>query len=169
MKTLRTLITLCLAGSAALFAADNKNSSRVQVEFREPEKFSDVKDSYLGSDKGREAILAEIHDFVVDRAGRMLPEGQSLSITFTDIDLAGDYEPGRHPNNDDIRLVKAIYPPRINLSYRVTDASGAVIKEGTKELRDLAFQNRITLNQNDRLRYEKDLLTDWFRSEFRKK
>ena len=42
----------------------------------------------------------------------MVPEGDKLTITFTDIDLAGDFEPWRGPQWDEVRIVKAIYPPR---------------------------------------------------------
>ena len=96
-----------------------------------------------------------------------MPEGHLLSVTFTDIDMAGDFEPWRGPRFDDIRIVKDIYPPRINLSFRLTDAEGNVVKEGTRELRDLAFMMKITMAfRDDPVRHEKALLDDWLRSEF---
>ncbi|HRE80261.1 MAG TPA: DUF3016 domain-containing protein [Opitutaceae bacterium] len=170
MKTLRLLLTLSLAGSAALFAADKQtSSSRVEVTFTEPEKFTDVKDSSFGSDKGRDATLEEFRDFITKRAEKLLPDGQKLSVNFTDIDLAGDYEPWRGPRGDDIRIVKDIYPPRLKFSYKITDAAGAVIKEEKKEISDLSFQMRLTIDRQDPLRYEKDLLSDWMKKDLRTK
>jgi len=170
MKTLRLLLTLSLAGAAALFAADKQTpSSRVEVTFTDPEKFTDVKDSYFGSDKGRDATLEEFRDFITKRAEKLLPEGQKLSVNFTDIDLAGDYEPWRGPRGDDIRIVKDIYPPRLKFSYKITDAAGAVIKEEKKEISDLSFQMRLTIDRQDPISKEKDLLSDWMKKDLRAK
>ena len=79
--------------------------------------------------------------------------------------LAG--EPWRGPRFDDVRIVKDIYPPRISLSFRLTDAEGNVVKEGKRELRDLAFMMKINMSfRDDSVRYEKALLDDWLRAEF---
>ena len=52
---------------------------------------------------------------VVKRANEVLPAGQTLTVTFTDIDLAGDFEPWRGGQAMDIRIVKDVYPPRMDL------------------------------------------------------
>ena len=91
----------------------------------------------------------------------------NVSFTITDIDMAGDFEPWRGPQFDDIRIIKDIYPPRIDLAFRLVDAEGNVAKEGKRELRDTAFLMRITMGtQTDTLRHEKQLLDDWMRDEF---
>jgi hypothetical protein len=92
-----------------------------------------------------------------------------LKVTFTDIDLAGDYEPWRGPQLMDVRIVKSIYPPRLTFTFQLTDESGRVLSEGERKLVDLGFQMRITRSFNDDLlRYEKDMLTDWLRDELKK-
>jgi hypothetical protein len=171
MKTslvLRTLalglaVVLCLPAAPAA-----KTNDRVQVVFFEPDRFTDVKDSYMGTEKGQAAILDQIRDYVQERAAKMLGDGQTLTVTFTDIDLAGDYEPGRGPRSDEIRLVKEIYPPRIDLSFKVTDANGEVIKQGERKLRDMAFLMKLSINTSDSLRFEKSLLDDWMRDDLRR-
>ena len=139
---------------------------RFQVSFFEPEKFADVKDSYSGTDRGRDAILSDIKNYIVQRAAVYVPDGQKLAVTITDIDLAGDFEPGAGPQWEDVRLVKEIYPPRINLTFKLTDANGNVLKTGTRRLQDLSFLMKLSVNNGDPLRYEKNLLDDWFRSDF---
>jgi len=63
--------------------------------------------------------------------------------------------------------VKDIYPPAIKLVFRLTDAEGNVLKEGKRELRDLAFMMKISMTfRDDSVRHEKALLDDWLRSEF---
>jgi hypothetical protein len=156
-KTLLAAGLLIVGSASSLFAADaatadNKKTSRIEVVFQDPEKFADVKEM--------------IKEHLERLAPSFVPEGHKLSVTFTDIDMAGDFEPWR-ANASDVRIVRDIYPPRIDLSYTLTDASGAVVKEGKRALRDLAFQMNISpIGQNEPLRYEKRLLEDWLRSDF---
>ncbi|MBE7539597.1 MAG: DUF3016 domain-containing protein [Opitutaceae bacterium] len=168
MKPLQLLLILSLAGTAAVYAADNKiPTTRVEVNFTDPENFTDVKDSSFGTEKGRDAILSEIREYITRRADKLLPAGQKLTITFSDIDLAGEYEPWRGPRADDIRIVKDIYPPRFKFSYKVTNAAGAVVKQGEENITDLAFMMRLTIDRQDPLRYEKDILNDWMGAKLR--
>jgi hypothetical protein len=167
MKKLHLLGSILgLVAAGALNAAPNP-APRTEVIFDHPEKFTDVKDSYVPSDKGRDAILDTLRSFLVHRADPMIPEGDKLTITFTDIDLAGEYEPWRGAQYDDVRIVKSIYPPAFKFTYSVTDASGKVIREGSENIRDLNFQMRLTIDASDPLRYEKDILDEWARTKLR--
>ena len=167
MKTLRLLSSvLGLAGAGALQAASDP-APRTEVVFDHPENFTDVKDSYTPTDKGRDAILGTIRDFLVTRTASLVPEGYKLKMTFTDIDLAGEYEPWRGPRYDEVRIVKSIYPPAFKFTYVVTDPSGKVVRQGSENIRDLNFQVRVTVDLSDPLRYEKDILDDWARSRLR--
>ena len=170
MKTHRLLLSV-LAGLAAIspvFASEPtaKTDDRTEVIFLHPENFSDVRDSYTGSDKGRDGILQQLKDYVVRRANAYVPAGQQLIITVTDVDLAGDFEPWRGPTMTDIRVVKDIYPPKIDLDYKLTGPGGKVVKEGKRQLRDLAFLMKLSINRDDPLRFEKALLDDWLRADF---
>jgi Protein of unknown function (DUF3016) len=174
MKTKFAVAAALLAVVCApVFPADSTVSAeagaRVEVTFVNPEKFTDVKDSDFGTERQREDILALLKEFLVERAPKFLPEGQVLAVTITDIDMAGDFEPWRGPKFSDVRIVKDLYPPRIDLAFKVTDASGAVVKEGTQKLRDMSFQMSATpAFSSDSLRYEKALLDGWLRNEFPK-
>lgn len=173
----QNVYSLVLAAALSLlpfsaFAASSSKTksaepSRVEVVFQDPDKFTDVKDSSMNSDKGRDGILDDIRTFVVDSASRFLPAGAKLKITFTEIDLAGEYEPWRGPSAHDVRIVKDIYPPRFDFSYVVTDETGAVIKEGKEQLRDMSFMMRLVIDRSDPLRFEKDMLQEWMRSNLR--
>ena len=143
-----------------------KTVARAEVNFFEPKKFTDVKDSSMG-EYDRTTYLDQIRDHLLEQAKYYVPDGHRLSVTFTDIDMAGDFEPWRGPRFDDIRIVKDIYPPRMVLTFRLTDAEGNVVKEGKRDLRDLAFMMKITMAfRDDSVRHEKALLDDWLRSEF---
>jgi len=136
---------------------------RVQVRYLQPEKFTDA-GRYWGGDASREHNLAELARHIERRAARLLPEGQRLLVSVMDVDLAGGYEPWRR-NLGDLRIVRGVYPPRIDLTFRLTDAEGGVLKDGERSLRDLAFQVSGATYRDDPLRYEKALIDGWMERE----
>lgn len=140
---------------------------RAEVLFFEPAKFTDLRASHMSSDADRDGYLEQLRDYIVSQARHYVPEGCLLSVTFTDIDMAGDFEPWLGPRWDDVRIVRDIYPPRIELAFRVTDAEGNVLKQGQRKLRDTGFMMKIRMaSDNDPLRHEKALIDDWLRGEF---
>lgn len=137
------------------------------MTFVEPEHFTDASDSHGGSDHGRDGVLAELKTYLQEHAKAYLPKGAKLSVKITDVDLAGEFEPWRGPSAMDVRIVKEIYAPRINLSYQVVDASGTPIKQGERVLTNMNFlQTASPATVNDPRRHEKALIDDWIRSEF---
>ncbi len=169
MKTIRLFLT-AVAGLAAVsagFAAEPAaGPDRTEVIFSHPEKFADVRNSYTENDKDRDAILGQLKDYIVQRSKFYIPEGQKLTITVTDVDMAGDFEPWRGPQMTDVRIVKDIYPPKVDLEFKLTGADGRIVKEGKRQLRDLAFMMKSNTAPNDNLRFEKALLDDWLRADF---
>ncbi len=167
MKT-KTYLLAALVGlgiSGVLHASDDA-ATNVHISFDQPDNFSDIRDGFTSTEKGKAAHLEGIEQYVERQAKKYLPADQQLEITFTNIDLAGDFEPWGAGMND-VRIIKDIYPPRIDLRFRVIDASGNVIREGERKLRDLSFMMNLRLNNDDPLRYEKTLIDDWMRKDVR--
>jgi hypothetical protein len=154
-----------VAAALPMFAAPKTaaSDSRIQVEFVNPEKFTDLKADASGGKKGRDSYLDQLKDYLVRQAGGQLPQGQRLSISITNIDMAGDFEPWRGQSLTHVRMVKDLYPPRIDLSFKITDAKGKVLREGSRELKNLSFMRDASINRQDPLRHEKKLLDDWLR------
>jgi hypothetical protein len=169
MKTKLLLLFACgLAAVCAGRAADeSKPSGQVTVTFVAPEKFTDVKSDRTDSDKDRDWVLNELKTHMVSTAQHLLAAGQTLEIRVTDVDLAGDFEPWRGIEYDHIRILKEIYPPRMNVEFRLVDAQGKVLNEGKRRLQNLAYLMSIGMPTNDPLRYDKDLINDWLRMEFK--
>lgn len=147
--------------------ADSALSGPVSVEFVNPEKFTDIKVGMLRTNVDNNAHLNGLRRHLEREAAGYLQPGQSLRIEVTDIDLAGDIRPHSNPALLDIRTVSNVYPPRMNLNYTLTDASGAVVRTGEARLKDLGFDigsggGRVS----DPLRYDKRMLDKWLRSEF---
>jgi hypothetical protein len=164
LLTLAAAVTCATASAEPPAAAD----SRVRITWNNPSDFSESKESY-GTGLGRQSPdewLGDLASHLRYRAERFLPQDEHLDVTFTNVQLAGTYEPWRGPRWDDVRIIKNVYPPRIDLKFTLTDANGAVVKEGERKLRDPAFMQRGILNETDPLRFEKRLLDDWLRTEF---
>lgn len=174
MKTAHALllstVVLCFAASLghAASAAEAK-ASRITAEFIKPETFTDFRESHFDSDKEREHLMGEFNEMLASLS-RFVPVGQKLELRFTDIDLAGDFEPWRGPQFDQIRIMKEIYAPRMKFDFRIVDAAtGAVIREGSERISDMGYlMNAARIPSSDSLRYDKDLLSNWVRQAFAK-
>lgn len=175
MSTVRSCLALagllfvCTYACNAVQAAssDNATHARVNVTWTDPAKFDELRFGHQFRQPKPEVWLGEFRKVLVQSGDRELPTGQHLSVTITDVKLAGDFEPWRGPFYDDVRVVKSIYPPRVKLSFTLTDSNGNVLESGDRELRDLAFLNRGTsITRNEPYRYEKRMLKDWIKREF---
>ena len=155
-------VTGLFSGCASIDGAGGGGT--VNVEYQDPENFTDMKRNDVVARGADEGYLRELQRYI-ERVGRnRVPEGRVVALTITDVDMAGDFEPQRGPEFNDVRIVKSIYPPRINLAFRVTDPAGNLIVEGERQLRDLSFNWRTSpVDQDDPLRHEKALIDDFFR------
>ena len=168
MKTLPILCSIAgLICATGLMAATDApvTPSAVEVSFEKPEEFTDFTHSYTQKDYQQDGLMAEIREHVQQRAASRLAAGQKLVVKFTDIDLAGDFEPWRVSTNQDIRIVKDLYPPRMKLEFKLLNADGSVAAEGKRSLVNLGFMSSLAFPQSDPLRYDKEMLTDWLRTE----
>jgi len=161
----RKLLALLLAiGTSSAFA---NSPSRVQVTWAPEQQLSEVRDNQFqrGWLKPKDWEKA-LGDYLQLRADRLLPAGQRLEIAIDDIKLAGSFEPWLRPALDDARILRDIYPPRMNLHYKLLAADGSTIREGEGKLHDLGYLQRSVNAATDPLRYDKRMLDDWLRREF---
>lgn len=157
------LATLTLFGASAMAAGTAP--ANVTATYDHPEQFTETKKlRSLAPQLADDDYLKTLRSYMEDRAGKMLPPGEHLNIVVTDIDRAGNFEPWRSYPMRDVRIVKDIYPPCIDLHFQLLDANGKVIREGTRKLRDPGFMyDGIATSGNDSLRYEKGLIDRWLR------
>lgn len=144
-------------------ASDNTGTKdNVTVTFQDPDNFTDVAEDFPNS--ASEYYLNELRDCVQKEAALRLPAGSKLSVTFTDIDLAGMLRPDR--NN--VRLMTSTTIPRAQLKFQLVGADGQVLQEGERKLSDMNYQMSIgIIGRNEPLYYDKELLKDWIAKEFK--
>lgn len=139
----------------------------VSVDWTDPAKFSEIRQSGNRWEAERGDWVVQLARYLRQRAATRLPAGQTLDVTLTDIRRAGNYESWHGPRGNDVRIVRDLYPPRIELHFVLHGAGGAVLAQGQRKLSDLGFlQDATRLDDSDPLRFEKRLIDDWLRREF---
>jgi hypothetical protein len=165
------LALACLAGAGAhakVRTVSDKDAPRalpadgpVEVRWGDPEQFTEIRVSHNPSESRRGTWVVDLAEYLRERATPRLAPGERLEVELIDIDRAGDFEPWRGINLHDTRVIREIYPPRITLHFRRTDANGAVLDEGERKLRDAMFMGSVAGSDNDTLRYEKRMIDQW--------
>ncbi|WGG49910.1 DUF3016 domain-containing protein [Rugamonas sp. DEMB1] len=132
----------------------------VNIHYVEPERFSDVPFSPVE----RERVLKQLSEHLA-KLGRQLPAGQTLKVEVLDVDLAGRMYPRR--GGDEIRVMNGGADwPRLHLRYTL-EAGGQLLRSGDDELSNMNYQDRISrYGGDDALRYEKQMLDEWFAKRF---
>jgi len=149
-------MTRTLLAAAALLSATAAWAD-VSVTFVKPEDYADVPRNAID----RERTLKEFSDYFAS-LNKKLPPGQDLKIEVLDIDLAGRLYPRRN-GADDIRILRGGADwPHMHLRYTL-EQDGKVLRSGDEQLSNMAYEMRLNrYSDGDPLRYEKQMLDDWF-------
>ncbi|MFA5257743.1 MAG: DUF3016 domain-containing protein [Opitutales bacterium] len=132
----------------------------VSVEWVSPENFRDAYSSSVKSDKSRQVILDDLQKFIEAQASAKLTEGQNLKIRVTDVDLAGEFEPWSQ--NSNVRMIRDTYFARIVFDYELSDASGAIVKQGNVKLVNDLLSKPGMPDKDELTPYLRDSLRVWF-------
>lgn len=156
MKTL--IRTLALAGMTALASA-HAMAGGATITFTHPENYAD----FPMYRYDRSDLLKEMADHFIKMAAK-LPANQDLKIEVLDFDLAGEQFPRIDYYARDFRILKGQADwPYMKVRFTLTQ-DGQVIAQGEELIRDMAYLNRMNRYfTGDPLRYEKQMVDDWFR------
>ncbi len=158
MRFLRVAIVSVLLNGAAHAAAD--------VTFKNVDGYIDATFERPKSERNLREVQEGLRKAFSNLADKYLPAGQSLTVEVSDIDLAGRLEPTF--SSGDIRIMQGVTWPRLKFTYTVME-NGAVVATGQADVRDSDYLNGFnTQPYGDRLRYERQMLADWFRKTFGK-
>ena len=159
MQTVRFLVLSWLAVVAWPAAA------AVTVSFIEPENYSDANLDYGYRAEAGDKGLNEIQRHLESLGERYLASGQELKVEILDIDLAGRHEPWR-ARAYGVRIMRDITWPRIRLRYFLEN-EGTAATTAEESVIDMNYLGRPSVYYaSDLLRYEKQMLDDWFRARF---
>ena len=153
MRTLSLIVPalLCLAGAAHAQGVVDVTYSPANG------RFADAGDATRDIERTEAQLTAHLQSL-----GKRLPAGSKLSLTVTEIDLAG--EPYRARPDQPRVLTGRTDRPLITLRFAMTQADGKV-DQGEARLTDLNYLDRPG-NSSGALVYEKRLLDDWFKQRF---
>jgi hypothetical protein len=160
MKPKAILCLLLPLLASSIFAGELK------LDWKDPESFRDADYYYNGGKKSKEIVMNSLDRFFTKEAKNRLPEASTLEMTIIELDLAGDFEPWNMPHNQDVRVIKRLYPALIEFEYRYLDANGGVISEGTEKLVDRNVPSSLrarTLGNHENYPFVKSLIRDWIR------
>lgn len=151
----------CLGALAAITAlsvsAPAHAAGAVEVRWLAPENFTDVGRNTLD----RERTLASL-ETLIKQLGAQLPDGQTLTLEVSDVDLAGEIMPGRL---NDIRVLRDRADwPRMNLHYTLR-AGATVLKAGDAQLADMGYMHGPPASGGHV--FEQRMIERWFKSEFK--
>lgn len=165
------LFVLFLSGCGATqsdtdIKSENNNlestTENVTLIWQNPDDFRDVRGADEHKDRARKRVFNAMHQHLLDLA-EDLPENTHLTLTFTDIDLAGDvrylFDMGR-----EMRVMERHYWPLLKFNAELKK-SDAVLLEESVDLKEMMYLDISSprLGSSDPLRYEKEMLTRWFK------
>ena len=143
----------------------------VRIEFDHPERFSDFRIQDRQEIASASIFRDEISNYLSWTMSRRFP-GATLTLKFTDIDLAGRLEPwriSRFPRNIGVRFARNMESPlRLYFDYTLTDPKGRVLANGSASVVEVDYLHRYFYYSNhqrsDTLFYEKAALDRWLNS-----
>jgi hypothetical protein len=151
------LMTRTVLAAAVALLATSAAWAEVTVTYVKPDEYTDVPRSVID----RERVLKDFTEYFA-KLDKKLPAGQSLKIEVLDIDLAGRLYP-RHMG-DDIRIMNGGADwPRMQLRYTLSQ-DGQTLRSGEDQLSNMNYQMTMSrYSDSEPLRYEKQMLDDWFK------
>lgn len=153
----KSIPRLALAGLFAL-TAGVASAASVNVSFHQSENFSDMPWTAWE----REQVLKDLTAHF-SKLGARLPKDAVLKVDVLDIDLAGR----RHYSfrwATDLRILQGGADwPHMRIRYSL-ERDGKVIASGEELLKDMMYLDRASrYSSSDALRFEKQMLDDWFK------
>ncbi|QIZ78629.1 DUF3016 domain-containing protein [Ferrimonas lipolytica] len=134
----------------------------VTVVWQEPENYRDVDATSGVQSRYQNHVFAKLGKHMQEQITPKLQTGEKITVTVTDLDLAGDVRPTFGATTNDIRVVKSVYPPMIHFTYQLNNGDGEVLQQQKVELRDMSFDSGgLQRNRHESLHYEMNMLDDW--------
>ncbi|WP_417690444.1 DUF3016 domain-containing protein [Pseudidiomarina sp.] len=165
-------ITILIAAIAATLFSANALAAEVKVEWKDVESYRDIEAVNGIQSRFEKQIMDGLTEHWKE-LGAKLPEDHKLTVTMTDLDIAGRVEPTYGAGaSSHMRVLDDISYPAMSFAFTYTDASGKVLAEDAdvrlKDLGSRAGTMRTALRSGrETLFYEKRLMDRWFDDQFK--
>ncbi len=159
-------IAIGIAFSAPAALAQSDDSEVAHVTYLEPQQFSDFKTEFSYRERDSLYLQEELSRHFERAVKRYLPEGSRLTVSVTEVDMAGEIRPSTTLANDP-RVVRPIHPARIHFEYQWFDAQNELVVSGAEELdgRDMmSLSSHISRYSRRPMAHVKALIDRWMRS-----
>lgn len=159
---------LLLSLLAILISAGAAHAGQAKVIWQAPDNYTDIREGNELRDSFRAQLFHDFESIFADMA-KQLPDGYLFEVTVTDVDLAGQVNGMHGASWQNIRVVKAIYWPRMSFSYTLKNAAQELLQSGQEEVKDLGFMSAVGSAGQTRFGYEERMLKNWFKKQQREK
>lgn len=167
MKKNHIIKWLCFV-SVPLWLTMTARAADVTIEWLTPEKYRDIRSDAESQKSFQERVITALTDHFENAAAATLPVDQTLYLTITDVDLAGDVDYFFFRSPQPVRVMRDIYFPSIEFNYVLKDADGNVLKSGEENIKDMGYLFSGTVHIKDSpFDYEKRMIDDWFKKNFK--
>ncbi len=166
-KILAVMLVALATGSAQGAIKDKYISDAVSVTWQNTEDYRDVRTANGIKKRYQQRVFDQLERYLHQEIPKVILEDQTIKLTIHNLDLAGDVLP-MYIDHQDIRVIKNIYPPMIDIEYQLLAADGSVIKSKREKVRDIGFNlgSHASL-RHENLHYEKAMLKKWLRKQFK--
>jgi len=173
----KVLKALCVILTTSFIMAGHVNAAAVEIEWVKPDSYKDIENGVMGKGAFKFKVFKAINKTLTELA-EQLPEQQVLHIKIHDIDLAGEVV---EKINGRQRIIKQSQFPQLKFTYKLFEALpvaeesedsgnkeknedeyGALLKAGGVNLKSLNFWDIRETIEKGFLRYEKNMLENWF-------
>ena len=164
MNKLLSALLLPLLGMG-LTAALSAEPGNVRITFIQPERFSDFQIQGRQENVSAGIFRDQVSAYLSPIVAKRFP-GDTLTLKFTDIDLAGRIDPSKTRKLSNVRIDRNIASPlRLYFDYTLTDSNGKILDSGSKSLVDADYLYRYNYYPNSTksqtLFYEMATLNRW--------
>lgn len=163
MRHLFKALVKALALAGAAFCLPAPAVGVVNVKFEKPEHFQDASRDYARQID--QNVLNAIASYIQEQAAPLLADDQTLDITITEINLAGEFRPYT-ATQQMVRTLTEVTWPQMTLEYTLHEdgEAGPVQKV---QLADMNYRQRIRApNDDEPLYYDKKMLGEWIHETF---
>ena len=166
MLSRSTLMRLSVLAALTLIPSAR---AAVDVEFIDPEHFSDINNHVPLASPGPSEVLDILSRHLVMLGAHCVDSGQTLEIRVSDVRLAGQLAGARgHLRNPEVRILDEVDWPSLSLSWQLVDASGKVLRQARETVNDMDYLHHATMLDTapEDLPHERAMLSRWFEQRF---